>query len=141
MDAVTLLRRSGWFPGRNVDVTDELAFIAAEGFQATPAAEGFLSQYSGLQIAWESKSNPLILSGRVAARGVDSAWCDAYSAAIGLTLSPVGQYSNMTVYIDPTGELWGGFDDDYGRVGSLLDVIRGTFLEPPTPFDRHLELD
>ena len=141
MDALTLLRRSGWAPGRKVDVADELVFMVAEGFRATAAAEGFLSEYSGLQISWETKSNPLILSGRVAARGVDSGWCDAYSEALGVTLSPVGQYSNMTLYIDPSGRLWGGFDDLYDGVGSLLDVIRETFLEPGRPLSRTIGAD
>ena len=141
MDAVTLLRRAGWSPGRSVDVAEELAFVASDGFPVTPAAERFLSEYSGLQISWGTKSNPLILSGRVAARGVDSGWCEAYSGAVGLTLSPVGEYSNMTLYIDPTGELWGGFDAEYGQVGSLLDVIRETFLEPARAFDRRLDDD
>ncbi len=112
--------------------------MVSEGFPATPAAERFLSEYSGLQISWETKSNPLTLGGRVAARGVDSTWGEAYSEALGVTLSPVGQYSNMTLYIDPAGDLWGGFDDLYGEVGSLLDVIRETFLEPPRPLDRRL---
>ena len=139
MDALTLLHRSGWTPGRRVDVSEELAFVVSEGFQTTPAAEGFLREYSGLRVSWETKSNPLVLGGRVAARGVDSSWCDAYSEALGFTLSPVGQYSNMTLYVDPNDDLWGGFDDDYGRLGSLLDVIRETFLEPARPFDRRLE--
>lgn len=138
MDAETLLRQSGWFPGRHVDVVDELAFIETEGFQVTPSATGFLTEFSGLQIALETHGDPLVLSGRAAARGVDSRWCEAYSEALGLVLSPVGMHSNMTLYIDSEGDLWGGFDELYGQVGSLLDVIRETFLERPRAFDRRL---
>lgn len=138
MDAETLLRRSGWFPGRHVDVVDELAFIEAEGFQVTTSEVVFLTEFSGLQIASETRDDPLVLSGRAAARGVDSGWCEAYSAALGLVLSPVGVHSNMTLYVDSNGDLWGGFDELYGQVGSLLDVIRETFLESPRAFDRRL---
>jgi hypothetical protein len=141
MDAETLLQRSGWFPGRRIDVAGDLAFIRSEGFAATPAAERFLEEYSGLVISWETHRNPLVLSGSEAARGVDAGWCEAYSEAIGLVLSPVGVYSHMTLYVDPSGGLWGGFDREYGQVGSLLDVVRETFLEPPRPFDRLLDSD
>ena len=141
MDAQSLLQRSGWFPGRRIDVTGDLASVMSGGFAVTPAAERFLEEYSGLVISWETNPNPLVISGREAARGVDAGWCEAYSEAIGLVLSPVGEYSNMTLYIDPSGELWGGFDTEYGQVGSVLDVIRETFLEPPRPFDRRLDRD
>ena len=116
-----------------------MAFVISDGYAVTPAAEDFLRQYSGLEISGESSANPLVLSGRVAARGVDPGWCDAYARALGVVLSPVGQYSNMTVYIDQSGELWGGFDEDYGRIGSLLDLIHETFIGPPKPFDRQLD--
>ena len=141
MDAQSLLQRSGWFPGRRIDVGDDLAFVKSEGFEVTPAAERFLEEYSGLTVSWNTNSNPIVISGREAARGVDAAWCEAYSGAIGLVLSPIGEYSMMTLYIDSSGELWGGFDSEYGQVGSLLDVIRETFLAPPRPFDRHLDIE
>ena len=141
MDAQTLLQRAGWFPGRRIDVADDLEFVKSEGFTVTPAAERFLQEYSGLVIDWETNRNPIVISGREVARGVDAGWCDAYSKAIGVVLSPVGEYSHMSIYIDPAGALWGGSDSEYGLLGSLMDLIRGTFLEPPTPFDRHLALD
>ena len=124
-----------------IDVADDLEFVRSEGFAVTPAAEKFLQEYSGLTISWETNRNPIVISGREVAEGVDAGWCDAYSQALGMVLSPVGEYSNMTICVDPSGGLWGGFGAVYGHVGSLLDLIRGTFLEPPKPLDRHLELD
>ena len=141
MDALTLLHQAGWTPGRNVDISRDLAALSVEGFPITSAAEDFLREFSGLQVAWGTKDNPLIVDGAMVARDADIGWCEAYSLAIGLQLVPVGEYAHMTLYVDPQGGLWGGVGNEYGQVGSLLDVIRQTFLEPTRPFDRRLDDD
>lgn len=139
MDALTLLHLAGWTPGRRVDVARDLEALRVEGFPITSAAEDFLQEFSGLQITWESKDNPLIVDGVVVARDADVGWCEALSAAIGSQLVPVGQYAHMTLYVDPHGALWGGVGDEYGQVGgSLVDVIDRTFLNPGQRLDRRV---
>lgn len=140
MDALTLLRRSGWFAGRSIDVSADLAALSSEGFQLTPAAQDFLREFSGLEITWESKDNPLILDGAMVARDADVGWCEAYSAATGSQLVPVGEYAQMTLYVDPTGGLWGGVGNEYGELGSsLVGVIERTFLRPGQRLDRRVD--
>lgn len=141
MDALTLLHEAGWFPGRNVDVTGDLAVLTAEGFEITTAAHDFLREYSGLDITWETKDNPLIVNGATVARDADVGWCEAYSTEIGSRLVPVAEYAHMTLYVDPDGGLWGGVGNEYGQVGSsLVDVIERIFLKPGQGFDRRLKL-
>jgi hypothetical protein len=141
MDALTLLRNSGWYPGRSVDSSVDVGALKAEGFEVTEVAERFLREFSHLSISWETQSSPLIIDGAVVARNADTGWCELYSEAIATVLVPVGEYSHMTLYIDLEGGLWGGFDGEYGHRGSLLDVIQSIFLEPPRGFDRRIELD
>ncbi len=119
MDSIELLRKAGWFPGRTVDISLDLAALATAGFEVTEAAETFLRENSGLRIAWESKLNPLKIDGAAVARSTDPEWCQAYSAAIGSPLVPVGEYSLMVLYIDSSGDLWGAADNEYGRGGGF----------------------
>jgi len=141
MDASDLLQASGWRPGRSVDITADLAALAGEGFVVSPAAEAFLRQYSHLTMQMPGKSNPVIVDGVVAARHAFVGWGEAYSAAIGQRLVPVGEYSNLMFWIDPDGDIWATFDDDYGRAGaSLHEAIQGLFFESPGwQLDRTLE--
>lgn len=45
-----VLRESGWFPGRCVDVEPWLAAFAREGLRAHPAARSFLSEFGGITV-------------------------------------------------------------------------------------------
>jgi hypothetical protein len=141
MDALALLHEAGWFPGRNVDVTSDLAALAAEGFEITAAAHNFLREFSGLDITWETKDNSLIVNGATVARDADIGWCNAYSTEIGSRLVPVAEYAHMTLYVDSDGGLWGGVGNEYGQVGSTLaEAIERIFLGRGQGFDRRLNL-
>ena len=140
MDAEALLRRAGWRPGRSVAITADAEALRAEGFAVTEAAEAFLREFSHLVVAWESQARPLLFDGVEVSRNADPGWCDLYSEAIGSRLVPVGEYSHMTVYVDEVGELWGGFDGEYGHRGSVLDLIESIFLRTPRGFDRRIEM-
>lgn len=141
MDASDLLQASGWRPGRSVDITVDRSALVSEGFEVTPAAEAFLRECSRLTIHMPGKSHPLIFDGVVAARRAFVGWGEAYSAALGGLLVPVGEYSNLMFWIDEGGDIWATFDDLYGRAGSsLFEVVQGLFFEPPGwRLDRTLE--
>jgi hypothetical protein len=140
MDALALLHEAGWFPGRNVDVTRDLAALAAEGFEMTAAAQEFLREFSGLDIASETKDNSLIVNGATVARDADIGWCDAYSTEIGSRLVPVAEYAHMTLYVDLDGGLWGGVGNEYGQVGStLVEAIERIFFRGGQRLDRRLK--
>lgn len=140
MNADDLLRRAGWTIGRSVDVSKDIADLTKAGFAVTPAAEAFLRENNGLEIQSEASTSPLLINGSYVARTTIVEWCEAYSAAVGSTLVPVGEYSHMVLYVDAEGGLWGAYDNVFGRGGdTLADVVQGLFLEPKWKFDRRLE--
>ncbi len=132
MDAYNLLLNAGWLPGRQVDMAEEIAALEAEEFTVTDAAATFLREFSGLSIVGPGNRNPLVIGGPDLALDADSGWSDLYSDAIGTTLTPVGEYSNLVLFITADGTFWGGFENEYGCAGSSLDdVIRGLFIDSP----------
>ncbi|MBL7520203.1 SUKH-3 domain-containing protein [Frankia sp. CNm7] len=138
MDAGELLRRAGWVPGRRVDVEEMLGALAAAGFVVVPAAREFLAEYSGLVITSEDGRSVTRIDGHEAARNAVPGWCAAYGHGIGRAVTPIGEYSHMTLVIDEAGEFWGGFDDQYGSMGdTIIDVVHELLVEPGArPFDR-----
>ena len=60
-------------------------------------------------------------------------WCAEYSRAIGRDLTPVGEYSHMTLMIDEDTGLGGGFDAEFGYLGATLEaVVSGILIGPVT---------
>ncbi|MBO3750017.1 hypothetical protein J5X84_28380 [Streptosporangiaceae bacterium NEAU-GS5] len=54
---------------------------------------------------------------------------------------PIGGYSHMTILADEAGQIWGGFDYEFGLLGdSLNNVIQNLLVDqgPPTPLDRRV---
>lgn len=108
-----------------------LGELAAAGHSLVPPARDFLAGYSGLVIATVDRRRVLLIDGHQAARGTDPDWCAAYAEGIGRALTPVGQYSHMTLMIDEVGAFWGGFDADYGYLGQdIVEVVQALLVRP-----------
>lgn len=132
MDATELLRAAGWAPQRTVDITADIALLRSEGFEVSAAAETFLREFSHLTLHAPGRGHPIIIDGVVAARHAFAGWAEAYSAAIGQPVTPVGEYSNLTFWVDETGDFWATFDDAFGHAGqSLVEVVQGLFFDDP----------
>lgn len=117
MSAQHLLTRAGWFLGRRRDVCGDLHALVNAGFMVGPAVPDFLAEYSGLSISSPNSVEALLIDGLQASRHADPEWSAAYAAAIGLAVTPVGEYSHMIILLDEEGRLWGGYDFDYGFLG------------------------
>lgn len=130
-DARELLRKAGWVPGRRVEVTDALTELGEAGHHVVAPAREILAEYSGLVVMSVDGRRSINIDGRVAARSADLGWCEAYAEGIGRAVTPVGEYSHMTLVIDEAGAFWGGFDADYGFMGDdIADVVHGLLIEP-----------
>lgn len=130
-NAQVLLQRAGWTPGRRVDVEAALGELSAAGHALVAPVRAFLAEYSGVTVASDDGRRSIRIDGHEAARHADPDWCFAYSEGIGRALTPIGEYSHMTLLIDEAGAFWGGFDADYGFMGDdIVDVVHALLVEP-----------
>jgi hypothetical protein len=100
----------------------------------------WLREYDGLVVELPDRHPLCIDAGRVAT-AADPEWCVLYSRSCGGALVPVALYSHLGVHVDDRGDLWGGFDDLFGRLGgSVEECIDHLRHDPPIPL-QHLEVD
>lgn len=112
-----------------------LVELASSGHVVVPPARAVLAAYSGLVIIGEGGRRMMRIDGARAARNADPDWCVAYAEGIGRAVTPIGEYSHLTMVVDDAGDLWGGFDDDYGFLGAdVVEVVRVLLVEPGVRF-------
>jgi hypothetical protein len=136
------LRASGWWPGRHIELTSEVAVLEDEGIEPWPEFLAFLEQYAGLEIKSDDGTQMLWIDGARAARETDPEWTRAYSDRIGSVLAPVGGHSHMTIYLGRDGEFYGGFDREYGRLASSMEELLNALFNrggPPARLEYELE--
>jgi hypothetical protein len=108
-----------------------LAELTAAGHVLVSPVRGFLAEFSGLVIADDGGRRALRIDGHESARHADADWCEAYAEGIGRAVTPVGEYSHMTLMIDETGALGGSFDADYGFMGNdIVEVVQALLIDP-----------
>lgn len=141
MDDRGLLAEAGWYAGRDVGQGESgIDALSSAGFVVTPAAAALLREFSGLTVFAPDSTRSLWIDGAQAAALSVPGWVEAYSECCARPLVPVGGYSHMTLLVDDSGEVWGGFDAEFGWLGaSVAEVVRGLLLEPGTiRLDRRL---
>jgi hypothetical protein len=125
--------RSGWKPGRQVEVDGMLHELALAGHTLVAPVAGFLREFSGLTVVADDGHRRLQIDGYKAARLADLEWCAAYARGIGRSVTPVGEQSHMLLLMDESGAFWGGFDDLYGLLGDdIIDLVSGLLVGPPS---------
>ena len=142
MDELLVVRslgRSGWFPGRFVEVDGDLAALRREGCEIFEELTDFFREFSGLTIHFERNGYPdeLWFSGIRASEFMPMGWVEDYSRRLGMTLAPIGETHGgyLTVLIGEDGSFYGGFDDEFGSLGAsvveMMDNIMHTkgFIE------------
>lgn len=131
MDVSLILAQAGWFPGRKVDIARSVSLLDAAGYSISAAARELLHEYSGLIISSSDGSGAIWIDGERAATDIDPEWCNAYEEEAGVRLTPVGGYSHMALMADSRGNLWGGYDADYGCLaGSIGELVRVLLVDP-----------
>jgi hypothetical protein len=125
LDQQTLnaLQEGGWSPSRRINLS-EFELLAKEcGFLISDPIREFLGSFGNLHVMCRTvnKDNYFHFYPRRATEDIDLTWVHkTYSERLeGAKLFVVGQaYSNhMTLMMDQTGKVYGGFDDDLFMVG------------------------
>jgi hypothetical protein len=123
---------SGWHDGRRVDAHVDLDALRREGYDLWSEAEDFLAEFSGLAIRVHDR-DPMIIDAADAVDVTYRSWVDAWSRRAGTYLIPVGAYSHLTVLLGRDGWLYGGYDNEFGRLGQTLAEVVATTLIPEHP--------
>jgi SUKH-3 immunity protein of toxin-antitoxin system len=134
-EADTLLRSAGWTEERRVPVDKDLTAIRTAGYPAWEKLIDFVVEYSGLVIQNRDGTRSLWIDPSRAVDDVDHKWVDDYGRLVGSELVPVGGYSHMTIYLGRDGALYGGFDKEFGPLGTdVQQLVAGILTQvPPTP--------
>lgn len=132
--AIVALNKSGWSQVRNVDIGNDLAALTREGIPRFEAVADFLRAYSGLIINFDraGESDEIWFSGQRAASLIATAWVEDYSKRSGVQLAPVGAAyrEHLTLLIGEDGSWYGGYDDEFGSIGSnFLDALENLLLD------------
>lgn len=128
-----VLSQAGWSEGRAVPTAAAERALSALGYPVTDHLRSFLSSYSGLAFdRAELIDSTTWIDGEEAANELSHGWPEGYSAAAGKRLVPVGEYGPMMILVDAdSGDLWGGFDHEFGRLGATFAEALETMLWPP----------
>lgn len=133
------LTRSGWFPGRVVDVDRWAGLLRDEGIELHAAAVVFLREFGGLVV---DESGPGISRAREPFV-LDPATCDGegdrfleWSGELGRRIVPVGELDQGRFFLglDETSELYlvETFVATFGRVPAGLErLVRGVMPLAP----------
>ncbi|OLF05243.1 hypothetical protein BLA60_36925 [Actinophytocola xinjiangensis] len=128
LSATQYLERSGWFPGRRVEIDRDLKAFRDEECETFDQVTEFLREFSGLTIGFMRYGSPdeLWFAADRACESVSLAWAEDYSQRVGVAMLPVGAAYReyLTILIDENGAFYGGFDDEFGSLGvGVLEMV------------------
>jgi hypothetical protein len=131
------LRTAGWSADRRVDHAAADSALNAEGYATWAGLQEFLREFSGLVISAKQTGRSVWFDAEKAVQDVDPAWPRAYAEIVGSSMVPVGGYSHMTIYMGRDGRLYGGFDNEFGCLGSnAIEALDGVLNgDMPTKLD------
>ena len=142
MDSLDLLKGSGWYPGRHVDVSAARRALLHLGYRLHDAAIAVLEEFSGLTIngpefSFEGHNGRLrsrrqlwIDGERSALELDDPVACEGYSELVCDTLVPVGAQHHVTVLIGEKGAVWGAYSGVYGFIAESFVTAVARILVP-----------
>jgi hypothetical protein len=114
--------------------------MLAAGFHFWNGLVRFFEEYSGLTIRSPRDSREVWIDFSTAIRVSDPDWIKAYEDRASRKLAPIGGYSHMTLCIAEDGAIYGGYDNEFGRIGSdICEAVDSLLNRPPVPLDMPVE--
>ena len=132
-----LLSDAGWFPDRQVDISQDIKELEAEGYTVFPSVQRFLLSFNGLDLQWsifDTRSGrdlhtDVWIDGAAVAGALFSEWRSDYEAFLGTSVCPIGkaEHGHFTLLMDIRGQVFGVFDELivlYGETGvQAIDTL------------------
>lgn len=129
----------GWTPERDVDISEWIDVLTAEGYRFGPAAEAALRSFGGLTIGPVSdgpnfhNDEPLIVDPLSAGSG-DHAFALEVSSLIGGDWFPFGEWlSSVSVYVEFEGRVVAAGMDWIWELGSTVGDAVDFCVRPTRP--------
>ncbi len=120
-DLDSVLRASGWFPGRRTDASASLDALWADGYTTWPELEALVAEWDGLEV--QANGVSVELDAARAAGVTEPTYREIYETHAGCPLAPIGIYSGMTIMLGRDGSFYGVFDDLFGRLDGDLPAV------------------
>ncbi|MGW0934942.1 SUKH-3 domain-containing protein [Streptomyces sp. NPDC002666] len=106
--------RIGWFPGRRVDLTDDLQEWEESGYTAPDAVMKFMVECGGLEFEYPRHSAvgglySCVISGSITSQRIPRALVSGCEGRLGCGLCPIGQSAsgNLFLLMAPDGSVYG----------------------------------
>ncbi len=119
-----LLERSGWYPGRKIDISEMEILVKRNGFPINPFVGSILGEFGGLRVTHPHAVVPGVedyfhFDVARAISGRDMKWLEDYSKIVGEQLTPVGEAFRdyMILCVGGSGCVYAGFDETLVLVG------------------------
>ncbi|MFI1106299.1 SUKH-3 domain-containing protein [Streptomyces melanogenes] len=122
-DLIEFLEGIGWFPGRCVDLQDDLEAWSTEGYAASGSVLEFMAECSGLQFDYPRHpavggTHGCLVAGAFSAQQVARSLVMDYEERLGVELCPIGYAASgsLFLYMAPDGATYGGHDRFLAKV-------------------------
>jgi hypothetical protein len=121
-----LLKKSGWFHGRTIDVKEIRDMYDREGYIYNQLQIEFMKEFAYIEINYQhpvwKQEVEFIINPIVAQESMDMDMVKEYEEFFGCQFLIIGEIEreNMTVFMDQSGELYGAFDDCVIKWGNDL---------------------
>jgi len=106
--------------------------LSDAGYETWEELAAMLAEFSLLEVFDAAHEKHLWIDAGRAALDADPDWIRDYSSFIKKSLSPVGGYSHMGVMFGSDSVFYGGYDREFGPLGSSVqEVVDGLFCMTP----------
>lgn len=115
----TILRRFGWFPGRNVNIEPFVAALEKNGYTVFPAVQKFLREFGGITLDYR-RDTPYgrlrkftSFDVEVEASALFPEILEDYESFLSVPLCIIGitDGRETTLLMDPAGKIYGVYDE------------------------------
>ncbi|MFD8723895.1 SUKH-3 domain-containing protein [Streptomyces sp. NPDC059629] len=141
-DLINFMEGIGWFPGRHIDLQDDLDAWSNDGYTVAGSVREFMEECGGLQ--FEYHRHPAVggkyvclVSGVSSVQQVARSLVTEYEERLGRELCPIGYSAsgNLFLYMAPDGATYGGHDRFLAKVAgdgyhALQVIARRVNLSP-----------